>query len=107
MGVAWTAYVMGRDPRLFADPLAFRPERFLDAAQNGGIQISTGNIPFQYGPRRCLGERMAYLEVVATLVKLVNYFEFEIVRQTLVFEPSIVLYAANGVKAIAKPRRKK
>ncbi len=106
MGAAWTAFMMGRDPRMFADPLVFRPERFLDKHHNGGIEITTGNIPFQYGPRRCLGERMAYLEVVATLVKLVNHFDFEIVPQTLIFEPSIVLYAANGVKAIATRRRK-
>ncbi len=68
---------MGRDPNHFPDPLAFKPERFLDASENGGVEIGTANLPFQYGPRRCLGERMAILEA--------SYFLFTFAFYSFVF----------------------
>ncbi len=96
---------MGRDPAHFPDPLSFKPERFLDVSENGGVEIGTGNLPFQFGPRRCLGERMAVLEVVSVLVKLVCQYDFAQVSQKLQFQPSIVLYAANGVRVIPRLRK--
>lgn len=68
------AYGMGRSENLFPDHLAFKPERFLDPAENGGRKIEPGDsIPFQAGPRICLGLRMARIEVGCTLVMLVNF----------------------------------
>ncbi len=89
---------MGRDPSVYPNPSIFDPDRFLSSPE-------ISNIPFQFGPRRCLGERMAYLEVVSLLVLLVNRFDFEIPQQTLVFEPSITLFASSGVFVIPKRRK--
>jgi putative transposon-encoded protein len=46
---------------------------------------------------------MAYLEIVSVLVLLVSRFDFVIPEQTLVFEPSITLFASSGVFVIPKP----
>jgi hypothetical protein len=41
-GVAWTAFLMGRDPKVFVRPEQFEPERFLNASKD-----TPTNIPFQ------------------------------------------------------------
>lgn len=93
-GVVWSAFLLGRDPQLFSQPLRFDPDRFLEASADAVSSclllllvlltqraLQPSNLPFQHGPRRCLGvnskccclfvclfnkeeqERMAYLEV--------------------------------------------
>ena len=99
----WSAYILGRSPQYFDSPEEFRPERFLDPdLYNGGKSINAGNLAFQFGPRRCLGERQAYLEVIAVLARLVRDVQFQIPEQTFVFEPSITLYSSTGVMATAQ-----
>ena len=53
---------MHRRPDLYPDPLAFRPERFLE--QPAGTYTW---IPFGGGVRRCLGASFAQFEMAAVL----------------------------------------
>jgi cytochrome P450 len=57
--VLTSPYAVHRDPRWFADPLAFRPERWLadDAARP-----KFAYFPFGGGARVCIGERFAWME---------------------------------------------
>ena len=55
-------YLMHRRPDLYPDPLAFRPERFLE--QPAGTYTW---IPFGGGVRRCLGASFAQFEMAAVL----------------------------------------
>ena len=57
-----SVYLMHRDPRLFSDPDAFIPERFLEARKKSGAWI-----PFGGGVRRCLGASFAQLEMKVVL----------------------------------------
>jgi cytochrome P450 len=50
-----------RDPRVFPDPHAFRPGRFLEGSHPDAF------VPFGGGARRCLGQVLAKLEI-ATLI---------------------------------------
>ncbi len=63
-----TPWLLHRDPRCWPEAEAFRPERFLDGAPH---EIPRGAyIPFGLGPRVCLGQHFAVLEMtlIAALV---------------------------------------
>jgi cytochrome P450 family 135 len=55
-------YLMHRRPDLYPDPLAFRPERFLEKPAGTYTWI-----PFGGGVRRCLGASFAQFEMAAVL----------------------------------------
>jgi cytochrome P450 len=59
--VLYSPYLTHRDPRLWADPLSFRPGRF----QGGAAAWSF--IPFAAGERTCLGRSFAQL-VLSTVL---------------------------------------
>ena len=59
--VLYSPYLTHRDPRLWADPLSFRPERFEDGAAAWSF------IPFAAGERTCLGRSFAQL-VLSTVL---------------------------------------
>lgn len=65
--VAVSIYLIHHSPKLFPEPHAFRPERFLD-----GQPPSYAWIPFGGGVRRCLGAGLATLEMrtaIATILR--------------------------------------
>ncbi|MGH2863820.1 MAG: cytochrome P450 [Solirubrobacteraceae bacterium] len=60
--VAPSIYLTNRSARVYDEPEAFRPERFLEAA--GGRAISQFSwIPFGGGIRRCIGASFAQMEM--------------------------------------------
>ena len=69
-----TPYATHRDPRLFRDPLEFRPERWLDG--------SLANLPpyayfaFGGGQRMCIGKGFAMMEGTLLLAELARRFIF-------------------------------
>lgn len=48
-------YGMGRDPRIFADPLKFRPERWLRGDVGDESMMAMASLPFGHGARMCIG----------------------------------------------------
>ena len=64
------------DPRRFADPEVFRPERWLDA--RGAAHDARAHIPFGTGPRICPGRSLALVELRLVLATL--YRSFEVTR---------------------------
>ncbi|MBP7667074.1 MAG: cytochrome P450 [Burkholderiaceae bacterium] len=64
-----TPWVIQRDARWFAEPHAFRPERFLveDAALPRGAWM-----PFGAGPRVCIGQHFAMLEMTLVAALLLQ-----------------------------------
>ena len=67
------------DARHFPDPMAFRPERWLDAGTPGGTAGSAKRIsmPFGAGPRICPGRYLALMEMKLALAMLLGSFEIE------------------------------
>lgn len=62
-------YLVHRNPEYWNDPEEFRPERFANEIAEAAF------IPFSLGPRRCIGEHFAYLEMQLHLSTLLATFE--------------------------------
>jgi cytochrome P450 len=70
-------YLLHRDARHYDDPAVFDPKRWQDGT--GAAARAFTYLPFGAGPRRCIGEEIAWLEARAILVTLARVFEFEFV----------------------------
>ncbi|XP_028779091.1 cytochrome P450 CYP82D47-like [Neltuma alba] len=65
-----------RDPRVFEDPLEFRPERFLSTHKDLGLRGQNFEfIPFGAGRRICPGISFALLMMQLTLANLLHGFD--------------------------------
>ncbi len=88
--VAPAIWLTHTDPEIYPDPLAFKPERFLD--QSPGTYSW---IPFGGGVRRCLGAAFAELEMRIALREILGRCELEaaspkqerIARRNVTFSP--------------------
>ncbi|MFE3189428.1 cytochrome P450 [Nocardia sp. NPDC059240] len=71
--VVISPYGLHHDPRFWTRPEIYRPERFLadDIDRNAFI-------PFNTGPRKCMGSRMAYLEGVITLAAILQRYTIHV-----------------------------
>lgn len=66
-------WVLHRDPRYFADPEAFCPERWTEDFEK---HLPRGlYIPFGHGPRVCIGRGFAQMEAVLLLAAIAQQFE--------------------------------
>lgn len=66
-------WLVHRRADLWPDPLAFRPERFLDP---GAARV--GYLPFGLGPRLCIGREFALGEMRLVLDRLLSTFRFDL-----------------------------
>ena len=88
----WTLH---RDPRWFPEPEAFLPERWLDGS--AARVPKYGYLPFGGGPRICIGERFATMEMILILATLVRRFRFQMVGPDPTPFPSITLRPDGGL----------
>lgn len=72
-------WALHRQPDLWPDPLALKPERFLGRPAHDKFAY----IPFGAGPRTCIGMHLAMAELMAIAVTLVLTFELQPLSGTL------------------------
>lgn len=130
--VVWSAYAMGRHPDYWEDASSFKPERWLDAkhltyrdpdgvndaeddpedprpaADNPNPKLFKKHpwqyLPFQGGPRLCLGQRMAHLEAMHLLAEIYQRFHLEHDGSPVTEVHAIVLTARDGMPMFVRNR---
>lgn len=71
-------YVVHRNPRVWSDATAFRPERFLNVT--GSPFNLPGYLPFGMGARYCIGRPLAMHEIGIVIARLFDKFEVRLSR---------------------------
>lgn len=103
---------MGWDPTVWEDPMAFKPDRFLNSDGNEGGFDLTGSreikmMPFGVGRRMCPGYNLALLHLEYFLANLVWAFEWrasEGDEVDLAEKQEFTVVMKNPLKAIIRPR---
>jgi cytochrome P450 len=94
-------WVTHRDARYFEEPDAFKPERWI----NGDPSPKYAYFPFGGGPRQCIGNYFAMMEVVLLMATIGQRFRFKLDPEHKVeVLPVLSLRPRNGIKVIIEPR---
>ena len=96
-------YLVQRDPRWFADPEKFDPERWTPEARDSRPKFSY--FPFGGGARVCIGERFAWMEGVIVMAAIAQKWRLRLAPgQRVEPLPLITLRVKNGLRMIPEPR---
>lgn len=97
-------WVIHRDARWYADPLAFQPERWEDGTLEKTLPDGA-YLPFGAGPRVCIGKRFAELEAVLVLATIVRRYALRLEPgEVLALTPSVTLRPTHGLRMVATER---
>lgn len=88
-------YQVHRDERWYTEPLRFRPERWLGEEAKAVPKMAW--IPFGGGPRTCIGEGFARMEMMLVLATFLRRFRFEPTAVAPVPLPAFLLRPKHGV----------
>ena len=90
-------WVTHRDPRYFERPDEFEPERW--ASESIQRMPKYAYFPFGGGPRQCIGNYFAMMEVVLLLATIGQRFRFSLVEGfQMEVLPVLSLRPKNGIK---------
>jgi cytochrome P450 len=103
MTVLMSQWVVHRDGRFFEDPAAFQPQRWL-----GGVAERLPKyayFPFGGGPRLCIGNTFAMMEMVLVLATLARRLKFRLKPGHVVEPwPTFTLRPQHGVQVVLARR---
>lgn len=103
--ILWSPYVSGRLPDVWDDPLAFRPERFVDPDDRQQAAIDGAWLPYGRGPRACIGFQLAQMEMTLALARFAQRADVKLLRpETPRPVGMIVNRPDGGVVATITPR---
>ncbi|OAQ90363.1 cytochrome P450 52A11 [Purpureocillium lilacinum] len=85
--IGYSAYAMHHSEAIYgADAKAFRPERWLVAAEEDpdrhALMLRTNELVFGHGKYQCLGKPVAQLELAKTIFELLRNFDMTLVHPT-------------------------
>jgi cytochrome P450 len=101
--LALLQWVVHRDPRWFADPEVFQPERWdNDLAKR---LPRCAYFPFGDGPRICIGNHFAMMEAVLILATVIQRYRLALAPDhRLELLPSVTLRPKHGIKMVLHER---
>lgn len=95
-------YHAQRDPDYFPDPEKFIPDRF--SMERKGEISPFAYTPFSAGPRNCIGQKFAMLEMKSTISKMVRHFELLPLGEEVQPVLNVILRSTTGINCGLKPR---
>ncbi|KAB8216388.1 cytochrome P450 [Aspergillus novoparasiticus] len=78
-----SAWTVTHSEEYFAEPMRFKPERWLDPESS---DVKEASQPFSMGPRGCLGQNFAYMEINLILAKMLWKYHLSLVNPALDWE---------------------
>ncbi|KAJ6092284.1 cytochrome P450 [Penicillium canescens] len=84
-----SAWSVTHSEKYFTDPMSFKPERWLDPASS---DVKEASQPFSLGPRGCLGQNFAYMEINLILTKTFWKYDLELANPNLDWEGQSLLH---------------
>ena len=92
---------MHRNPRYYANPDVFDPERWTLEAQ--AQRPKYAYFPFGGGPRQCIGEAFAWMEGVLLIATLAQRWRLRLVPgHPVVPQPFVTLRAKHGMRMVVE-----
>jgi cytochrome P450 len=89
-------YGVHHSGKIWQDPAVFNPARF--NRDNKKTHKAFTHIPFGGGPRGCIGQHYAMLQMVMILRAILSRYDMELAPdQTVVAQPMIILRPKNGI----------
>lgn len=96
-------YVLQRDPRYFAEPEQFQPERFADSLEKRIPRYAY--FPFGGGPRVCIGQAFALMEAKVIVATITQRFRCSMpAHQLVTMDPVAVLRPLGGLPMTVSAR---
>jgi cytochrome P450 len=96
-------YVLQRDARYFADPERFDPGRWTPEFRAALPPFAY--FPFGGGPRRCIGDSFAWMELVLVVATIAQQWRLSLVPGHLVEpQPLVTLRTRHGMRMTVKRR---
>jgi cytochrome P450 len=90
-----------RDPRFFPEPEAFQPERWTE--EFAGSLPKYAYFPFGGGPRFCIGNTFAMMEIVLVLATIGQRFRLALVPDhTVSILPAMSLRPKGGIRVVVE-----
>jgi len=92
-----------RDPRFFEEPNEFYPDRWTE--EFAGRLPKYAYFPFGGGPRVCIGNTFAMMEIILVLATIGQKLRFSLASDHPVeIEPAMSLRPRNGIRVVVKKR---
>jgi len=89
-------------PRYWEDSESFDPERFTKTNQK--LHTPFTHLPFGGGPRGCIGNHYAMLQILMILSDLLRKYDFELTPgQTIEAHPMVILRPKHGIRMTFTP----
>ncbi|CAL1529342.1 unnamed protein product [Lymnaea stagnalis] len=100
-GVMIPIFAVLKDPKNYPDPEKFDPDRFSD--ENKAKRDPMAFMAFGFGPRNCIGMRLAYLELKMALAHIIRKVRFELNERTEPKKGEELVVKNQGLLRIDKP----
>ena len=103
--IVMSQWIVHRDPRYYADPDRFEPDRWTPEFKAALPRFAY--FPFGGGPRQCIGESFAWMELVLLVATLAQQWRFELVPgHPVVPQAAVTLRPKFGMKMINVRRQR-